>query len=252
MKIIRDFISPNYDDRPHHAQIAYIILHYTEMLFEEAIAKLCDKASKVSCHYLIKENGEILELVNPAARAWHAGQSHWNGVDALNESSIGIELDNLGDRPFIAVQMESCQKLCNELVKLYRIPKENILGHSDIAPNRKIDPGVYFDWEWLAMHGLGIWSAPSDVIPAQVRIQTKNECVSVQTRLKTFGYKIDITGQWDRQTSDVIRAFQAHFCRTSLLQKGLKFYSNLSSEYVWDRTSDAQLNELLKCKIEYK
>lgn len=243
MRIIRDFISPNSDDRPIGVKIDYIIVHYTEMIFEEALTKLCDQGSEVSCHYLIKDSGEIYQLVDDAQRAWHAGRSFWKGISALNINSIGIELDNSGDQAFSKEQIDGCIQLCKKLMKLYAIPKQNIIGHSDIAPNRKLDPGLYFDWELLAQNDIGMWYALDNASSGDIR-----DYASIQRRLKMLGYQIDTTGLWDRQTSDVIRAFQSHFCSQSLIKKGLDFYNDMNNEYFWDLESEKKLNRLLALK----
>ncbi|MES2214648.1 MAG: N-acetylmuramoyl-L-alanine amidase [Pseudomonadota bacterium] len=245
MEIIQNFLSPNYDSRPSGVKIDSIIIHYTEMIFEEAIEKLCNQGAKVSCHYLIHENGEIFQLVSDASRAWHAGESSWKGETMLNNSSLGIELDNLGDRKFSDKQMQSCVALCQKLIALYDIQAQNILGHSDIAPSRKIDPGIHFDWEFMAQNGLGIWYNSHGINKSE----DMNDYTSIQERLKTFGYKIEVTGKWDLQTSDVIRAFQSHFCSESLRRKGLNFYQELNNEYFWNQESEDKLSSLLEKQI---
>lgn len=224
MHISHDFSSPNYDKRPDGIAIDFIILHYTEMLLDEALAKLCNPTSKLSSHYLIKEDGEVLQLVSDKMRAWHAGKSCWRGREALNDCSIGIEIDNLGTSPFTDLQMESCIALCKNLVNQYNIPPSNVIGHSDIAPSRKLDPGIYFDWKKLAEHGLGIAIGDYDALDMP-------DISSVQTTLSSIGYDLDITGQWDERTNSAMRAFQAHFCQDNLRKKGLEFYRDMSSRY---------------------
>jgi N-acetylmuramoyl-L-alanine amidase len=145
MLINNKFASPNFSKRSK--LIEYAILHFTEMPFEGSLARLCDKAYEVSAHYLIKEDGEMFQLVDDKNVAWHAGVSSWCGQDKLNQNSIGIELDNLGDREFSKVQMNSCIELCKILAKKYDILAENFIGHSDVAPARKIDPGIFIDWK---------------------------------------------------------------------------------------------------------
>lgn len=154
MQIIKN-PSPNFS--PRNNKINFIIIHYTAMSFEGALKALCNKETKVSSHYLIKASGEIFQLVDDSLAAHHAGISFWKGVSSLNHSSIGIELDNMGNTKFALPQMDKCIELCKKLVTSYNIPKQNIIGHSDIAPNRKIDPGIYFDWKYLAKDNLGIW-----------------------------------------------------------------------------------------------
>ena len=142
--------------------IKFIILHYTGMKKEsEAIKRLQDPKSKVSCHYLIKKNGEIIILVPDLYEAWHAGLSSWGNYKLLNKNSIGIEITNPGHqngyKNFSSKQILSIQKLLKYLVKKYKIRKKCILGHSDISPNRKKDPGEKFPWEILAKKKLVFW-----------------------------------------------------------------------------------------------
>mgnify|MGYP001166435741 CR=1 FL=1 len=143
--------SANFDKRPQGKKIKSIIIHYTGMkTLNQAIERLCDKKSKVSSHYLIARNGIIIKLVDEKNRAWHAGISRWKGVDNLNDISIGIELENPGHEfgyiPFSQKQMSSLIYLCKKIKKKYKIKAEWVLGHSDVAPDRKKDPGENFDW----------------------------------------------------------------------------------------------------------
>ena len=146
--------SPNFDERPKGTKINSIIIHYTGMkTFEEAYKKLCDKSSKVSSHYLIGRDGRIINLVDEKYRAWHAGVSRWKGIDNLNNNSIGIELENPGHEfgyiSFSKKQMNALILLCKEIKKRYDIKAEWVLGHSDISPGRKLDPGEKFDWKTI-------------------------------------------------------------------------------------------------------
>ncbi len=142
--------------------IQFIIIHYTGMRKEsEAIKRLCDFRSKVSCHYLIKNNGEILSIVPDLYESWHAGKSNWGGFKSLNKYSIGIEISNPGHNhgyiKFNFRQINSLEKLLSSLIKKYKIKTCNILGHSDIAPNRKLDPGEKFPWSRLFKKKLCLW-----------------------------------------------------------------------------------------------
>ena len=202
MHIITNILSPNFEERPQGFGPRFVILHYTEMLFDDAISKLCDKNAKVSAHYLIKKTGEIYNLVEDKYIAWHAGLSYWKGVEKLNDHSIGIEIDNMGDEPFTSQQMDSCIELCHFLMKKYDISRDNVLGHSDIAPDRKVDPGMFFDWKLLDKNGIGI-KYGHDI--------SKMSVVEKQQYLKNMGYKIEVTGELDEQTNYVIRAFDMHF-----------------------------------------
>jgi len=156
---IIDAPSPNFDARDQ--AVSMVVLHYTGMQDgESAIAWLRNPASRVSCHYLIAEDGQILRLVDEAQRAWHAGQSYWRGVSAVNGCSVGIEIVNPGHewgyRPFTDEQMESLLPLLAGIVRRHNVPPANVVGHSDVAPRRKQDPGELFDWALLARHRLAI------------------------------------------------------------------------------------------------
>jgi N-acetylmuramoyl-L-alanine amidase len=156
---IIDSPSPNFDER--EAPISMLVLHYTGMAdAASAIARLSDPEAKVSCHYLVAEDGTVLRMVDEDKRAWHAGQSWWRGVTDVNSASIGIEIVNpgheFGYRPFPEEQMEALVPLVADIVKRRDIPRANVVGHSDIAPARKQDPGELFDWARLAKLGLAL------------------------------------------------------------------------------------------------
>jgi N-acetylmuramoyl-L-alanine amidase len=231
--------SPNYSDR--NGDIRFIILHYTEMPFQDALDKLCDKESQVSCHYLIREDGNIFQLVEDQYKAWHAGKSNWGKLDRINDYSIGIELDNIGNSEFSSPQIQSCITLCKSLKQKYKIPNKNILGHSDIAPDRKIDPGVFFPWKILAQSNIGLWY-DNDINPITYKA---SDILQIQNKLKEFGYKIEQTGIWDLQTNFVIRAFQAHFLPNKIIEYGNDFYRSNTSKYYWDKDCEEILNNLL-------
>lgn len=153
-------LSPNFDERS--LPISMVVLHYTEMKpVGAAIDRLTDPAAKVSAHYLITEEGGVIRLVPEARRAWHAGASFWRGIPDVNSASIGIELDhpghaseNGGYRPFAEAQINALIPLLSNIVKRYDIPRANVVGHSCVAPMRKIDPGELFPWERLAEYKL--------------------------------------------------------------------------------------------------
>jgi N-acetylmuramoyl-L-alanine amidase len=153
--------SPNFDIKKRKPnQIKFIIFHYTGMKNEsEAIERLTSTKSKVSSHYLIKNNGEIVAMVPDLYEAWHAGISSWKNFKSLNKSSIGIEISNPGHnfnyKKFSKKQIQSIKDLSKYLIRKYKIDKKNILGHSDIAPTRKKDPGEKFPWKYLAKFGIG-------------------------------------------------------------------------------------------------
>ena len=156
-------LSPNYDER--HAPVSMVVIHYTEMeSATAAIDRLTDPESKVSAHYVISEGGEVTRLVPEDKRAWHAGVSYWRGESDVNGISVGIELDHpghaLGYREFSEAQIGALLPLLHSIVKRHDVPRANVVGHSDVAPHRKIDPGELFPWAKLAEHGLCLpsWS----------------------------------------------------------------------------------------------
>ena len=158
----REAPSPNHDERPAGAPIDILLLHYTGMpTGAAALARLRDPAARVSSHYLVEEDGAVFRLVAEDRRAWHAGISQWRGAEALNGRSIGIEVVNPGHewgyRPFPALQMAAVCDLCLGILARHPIPARNVVAHSDVAPDRKEDPGELFDWEGLAANGVGLW-----------------------------------------------------------------------------------------------
>lgn len=155
--VTRELPSPNWDERA--LPVTMVVLHYTEMESAEAsLARLTDPEARVSAHYLVGEDGEVVRLVPEEKRAWHAGASYWRGHRDVNSASIGIELQHpghaLGYRPFADKQVEALVPLLNRIVREYDISRTNVVGHSDVAPARKIDPGELFPWERLAEYRL--------------------------------------------------------------------------------------------------
>ena len=147
------------------------MLHYTDMAdAAAALARLCDRAAKVSAHYLIGRDGTVFQMVDEGLRAWHAGAACWQGASDINARSIGIELDNpghgLGLVPFPAVQMGALVVLAGTVLARHPIPAQNVVGHSDVAPRRKQDPGELFDWRGLAAAGIGQWPSVASPQPA--------------------------------------------------------------------------------------
>ncbi len=193
--------SPNFDERG--LPITMIVLHYTGMQdAAAAIARLTDAAAKVSAHYLIAEDGQIVQMVDEDKRAWHAGKSHWRGVDDVNSASIGIELVNpgheFGYRPFAEPQIEALIPLMKAITMRYRITRGNVVGHSDIAPARKDDPGELFPWRRLARLRLAL---PS---PTQNLMDPHWTDGGFLLALERFGYDV-------RDTKAAITAFQRRF-----------------------------------------
>ena len=157
--------NPNCDMRPPGSVIDTLVLHYTGMLSAQAaLDRLCDPAAGVSSHYVVDEDGRVHALVPEGSRAWHAGVSCWRGRTELNATSIGIEIVNPGHewgyRPFPALQMAAVCELCLAVLARHPIPARNVVGHSDVAPGRKQDPGELFDWRGLAANGVGLWPGP--------------------------------------------------------------------------------------------
>jgi len=155
---IQDRPSPNHEPRPADAPVDILLLHYTGMGSEAAaLARLCDPAAGVSAHYLICERGRVWQLVDEAARAWHAGAGRWGDADDVNSRSIGIELANRGDHPYPAPQMAALESLMHGIMRRWPVPPARVIAHSDMAPGRKTDPGPRFDWRGLARAGLSVW-----------------------------------------------------------------------------------------------
>lgn len=149
--------SPNFDER----RPAFVVVHYTsDNSAADALRTLTSPQSQVSAHYLIARGGSIVQLVDERARAWHAGESRWGSTPDLNSASIGIELDNNGREPYPQIQIDSLLRLLSDLRQRYRLAAENFLGHSDVAPHRKSDPGPLFPWRALAAGGFGLWCDP--------------------------------------------------------------------------------------------
>lgn len=245
MLINANFTSPNFTDRKK--PIEYIIVHYTEMPFNLALNRLIDKEAEVSSHYLIKEDGEIFRLVADDKIAWHAGKSFWKGQSALNQNSIGIELDNLGNNKFSREQINSCLTLSKVLVQKYSVPSINFIGHSDVAPDRKIDPGIFFDWQFFANNDLGIWHDVSRLEYKELYyFGDKGDRIrKLQHNLAQLGYKIEESSEFDMQTNYVIRAFQSKFYPSLLLKRGVNFFNDFESIYSWDSVSEEMLAKLL-------
>ncbi|MFZ1109191.1 MAG: N-acetylmuramoyl-L-alanine amidase [Rhodomicrobium sp.] len=210
--------SPNVGERRGGALADTLILHYTGMpSCEEAIRWLASPASGVSCHYVVDTDGAITQMAPEAARAWHAGASHWMGVDDINSCSIGIEIHNpghdLGYPDFPGSQMAAVEALCLDIIGRRRIAPRRVLGHSDVAPRRKIDPGEKFDWAGLALAGVGHWIAPAGISGgAALELgDSGDRALDLQKKLRAYGYGIDATGVFDEGAQIAIAAFQRHF-----------------------------------------
>ena len=216
LKTISNY-SPNFNSKKRSSkQIKFIIFHYTGMKSEsDAISKLTDIQSEVSCHYLIKNNGEILKMVPDLYIAWHAGESLWKNYKSLNQNSIGIEITNPGYehdyKKFSKKQITSLLKLSKFLIKEYKISPNNILGHSDIAVLRKKDPGEKFPWEYLSKNKIGIWHSliKQDLIKnRKLKIRKIEENIFFKNLFK-IGYSKD--NSKDKYLGELVKNFQRRF-----------------------------------------
>ena len=213
--------SPNFNPKKRKSkQIKFIIFHYTGMKRElEAINKLTNIQSEVSSHYLIKTNGNIITLVPDLYVAWHAGKSSWKSYKSLNQNSIGIEITNpgheFGYKKFSKKQIYSLLKLSKILIKIYKINNKNILGHSDIAPERKKDPGEKFPWEYLSKNRIGLWHSlkKEELIKNRGLKVSKIEKIFFLNNLFKIGYskKNPKNISKDRYLRNVVKAFQRRF-----------------------------------------
>jgi N-acetylmuramoyl-L-alanine amidase len=212
--------SPNLDERKDGRPPDMILLHYTGMpTGEAALERLTTAASKVSSHYVVFEDGRIVQCVPEALRAWHAGVSSWAGETDINSRSIGIEIVNpgheLGYPDFPLRQIAAVIALCKTiLTRCGPISAERILAHSDVAPSRKQDPGEKFPWGLLSESGIGHWvrAAPLDLDGVTLMPGDRSEVVArLQRTLQSYGYGIVETGSYDEATRDVVTAFQRHF-----------------------------------------
>ena len=206
--------SPNFGKRKNGGKISMILLHYTGMEDDEqALGWLCNAESKVSSHYFINRDGTMQQLVAEECRAWHAGDAFWKGEKDINSCSIGIEIANAGDEDFPTEQMEAVIALCQDVMERHDIPAYRVLGHSDVAPGRKIDPGVKFPWRQLAEAGVGHMPALEKAEGGRY-FQKGDEgqpIQALQSMLAVYGYKVDVTGVFDGATEVAVKAFQLHF-----------------------------------------
>jgi N-acetylmuramoyl-L-alanine amidase len=216
--VARFVSSPNYGDRRGYRAPNCLILHYTGMPTGEAALKaLTDPASEVSAHYLVWEDGSIDQLVAERDRAWHAGRGSWKGETDLNSASIGIEIVNPGhdggSPPFPDRQIEATIALVRDIAARWGIAPERTLAHSDVAPARKRDPGEVFPWNSLWRSGVGHWTEPAPLSgPPFFAAEEEGPPVrALQAMLALYGYGAEITGIYDRQTRQVVTAFQRHF-----------------------------------------
>ena len=221
MKIIKN-ISPNYSKKKRSLKdIKFIIIHYTGMQSEVAAMKrLKNLKSKVSCHYLINRKGKVIRMVDETYIAWHAGKSRWKNFVNLNKNSLGIELVNKGHQfgyqAFSNQQIKSLISLCKVLKKKFSIKKENFLGHSDIAPLRKSDPGEKFPWKKLNLHGLGKWYKKNN---SNIKVNPSKIESLFFKNLKKLGFNYFSIHKKSSNDKKIIKSFQMHYLPNNVTGK---------------------------------
>jgi N-acetylmuramoyl-L-alanine amidase len=211
---IIDLPGPNHDER--NETVDMLILHYTGMKTAgDAIDRLRDPVAAVSSHYVVDEDGSVFRLVPEDRRAWHAGVSYWRGHTALNARSVGVEIVNPGHewgyRDFPVLQLAAVCDLCLGILARHAIPAHNIVGHSDVAPDRKEDPGERFDWRALAENGVGLWPAGAVDLGTMGAVRDAVKLRPVRAALAEIGYRVALEGELDPALSTVLRAFQRHW-----------------------------------------
>jgi len=220
-RLVRDVrASLNIGERRNGGRPDFLILHYTGLeSAARSIEVLCDPICQVSCHYLVDVDGAITQMVREADRAWHAGLSFWKGETDLNSWSIGIEIQNPGHASgypgFPVGQMDAVEALSREILARHGIPPHHVLAHSDVAPQRKIDPGEKFDWQRLHRAGIGHWVPPRPPDGASDRAYDQaaadEQVRACQRLLAIYGYDVAVDGLWTTEARRVIAAFQRHF-----------------------------------------
>ena len=235
-KISQTYKSQNFDNRVNNVKIKYIILHYTETkTLKQAIKLLCSDVRRVSSHFVIDEFGNIFNLVDEDKRAWHAGESSWHKETRINDLSIGIEIVYEGEklkRKYSDSQIDSLIILINYLKEKYKIKQSNILGHSDIAPLRKIDPGVFFPWERLFKNKIGIWPKELKKNKKKNRDLSNKEFILFLKNLEKIGFNI-INFEADfNMNKFIINAFHRHYLVDHLDKKPSYFSYIVSQEII--------------------
>ena len=216
--------SPNFSKKSRKTtEIKFVIIHYTGMQSEIAsINRLKNPKYKVSCHYLINRRGDVIQMVEDKKIAWHAGKSKWKKFINLNENSIGIELVNkghkLGYQNFTGAQIRNLIKLCKKLKKKYRIKKENFLGHSDVAPLRKVDPGEKFPWKRLSIYNLGKWYQKGNK-NLQINLTSKKLDRLFFKNLRKIGYRFFSVNRRRNKDRKIVKSFQQHFLPNNVTGK---------------------------------
>jgi len=221
MKILSNF-SPNYPKKTRlKGDIKFVIIHYTGMQSEiESLNRLKNPKYKVSCHYFLNREGKVIQMIKDKNIAWHAGKSKWKKFKNLNLNSIGIELVNKGHQfgyqNFSGKQIKSLIKLCKILKKKYSIKKVNFLGHSDIAPLRKMDPGEKFPWKKLSYNDLGKWFKKNG---KKINFNNKNKDVLFFKNIHKLGYRYFNIYRRKAQDKKIIKCFQQHYLPSNVTGK---------------------------------
>jgi N-acetylmuramoyl-L-alanine amidase len=210
--------SPNHGARDPRLDIDILLLHYTGMPEADgALDWLCREESQVSAHYFVYEDGRIVQMVPEARRAWHAGAAYWAGERDINGCSIGIEIANGGPDSaspgFPPEQMDAVIALCRDILKRHEILPQRVLGHSDVAPGRKSDPGAFFDWRMLSAAGIGLMVKPEPVVEGPVLGlgDSGRDVRHLQKALRFYGYGVEVSGVYDEASACIVEAFQRHF-----------------------------------------
>jgi N-acetylmuramoyl-L-alanine amidase len=210
--------SPNHEPRRGGVRPDILLLHYTGMkTTQAALERLTDPGARVSSHYLVFEDGRILQLVPEARRAYHAGESSWEETTDINSRSIGIEIGNQGHDcgcpAYPEPQIAAVIALCKDIVARWSIAPWHVLGHSDVAPLRKLDPGEVFPWARLAAEGVGLWVEPTRIEASKALSpgDRGGGIATLQHKLADYGYGITQSGQYDEATQKIVAAFQRHF-----------------------------------------
>ncbi len=203
--------SPNYDERK--LPVSLLLLHYTGMKSgAEALERLTDEQAKVSAHYLVEEDGRVFQMVEESRRAWHGGVGHWRGITDINSASIGIEIVNPGHewgyREFPEVQMQAVTELCQGVLSRNQILPCDVIGHSDIAPIRKEDPGELFDWEGLAAQGIGLYPKASSARASANQLADYGYALEEEAKtiiaFQRHFRPSALTGEWDEQCAEIL------------------------------------------------
>lgn len=211
----RSYNSPNFDQRRGGHRVQFIVIHYTGMATAaEALARLCDPEAGVSAHYMVDEGGQVFALVDEGHRAWHAGTSFWRGISDINSASIGIELANPGDdpvqgwQPFPEAQIVALIDLLQDIMKRHNLAANAVLGHADVTPDRKADPGGLFPWQRLSAYGLGRWPQP---LASDYAAPTGAD--EIAALLQTIGYGPYADLQRPAFLQSVLAVFKTRYCQ---------------------------------------